>query len=120
MAVGPNLLRRGAVYHWRKRLPRSLVPFMGCSHLCLSLNTKDSREARFLGAHLDAIAMDVFLAPSTATMSKAQLSQLFKAAQRTTTIDAVNSPLIVSRSVASSRATRPPSFSIAVMASATD
>lgn len=80
MAVGPNLLRRGAVYHWRKRLPRSLVPFMGCSHLCMSLNTKDPREARHLGVHLDAIAMNLFSAASTEAMSKAQLAELFRTA----------------------------------------
>ena len=80
MTVGPNLVRRGAVYHWRRRLPRSLVSFIGCTHLRISLNTKDSKKARHFGAHLDAMAMDVFSARSTQVMSRAQLAQLFRAA----------------------------------------
>lgn len=79
MAVGPNLLRRGAVYHWRRRIPSRLVPFIGSTHFRMSLNTKDSSEARRLGAQLDATAMDAFATCRPPRMTKAQLAALFKA-----------------------------------------
>ncbi len=78
MAVGPNLFRRGAVYHWRRRLPTALVPCIGRSHLRISLNTKDAKEARHLGALLDAKAMEVFASPAATHMTKDQLAQLFR------------------------------------------
>ncbi|MGN6157731.1 MAG: DUF6538 domain-containing protein [Devosia sp.] len=65
MAPGPNLLRRGSVYHWRRRIPSQLVPCMKATHLRISLNTKDSKAARHLGAQLDAIAIDNFRRSST-------------------------------------------------------
>lgn len=80
MALGPNLLRRGSVYHWRRRIPSQLVPCMEATHLRISLNTKDSKAARYLGAQLDAIAMDIFGAQTTQGMSKAQLASLFRTA----------------------------------------
>jgi hypothetical protein len=79
MAVGPNLVRRGAVYHWRRRIPSRLVPFVRASHLRLSLNTKDSSQARRLGAQLDATAMEIFTSRLTEQMTRDQLAELFKA-----------------------------------------
>lgn len=89
MAVGPNLVRRGAVYYWRRRIPKPLVPCVGATHLRLTLNTKDSGEARYLSAQLDAKAMEVFASASSSAMSKAQLMQLFNAvyAQQKTKLD---------------------------------
>ena len=53
---------------------------MRSSHLRISLNTKEASEARYLGAQLDAVAMQIFSDPSTGKMTRDQLAELFKTA----------------------------------------
>ena len=60
MARISHVQRRGAVYHYRRRLPRNLAERLGQSHFVLSLRTKEHREARRLAARLDAEAAPCF------------------------------------------------------------
>lgn len=57
--------RRGAVYHYRRRLPRNLATRLAQSHFVLSLQTKEYREARRLAARLSAEADIIFAAVET-------------------------------------------------------
>jgi hypothetical protein len=61
--------RRGAVYYFRIRIPRSLTERLRQSHFVLSLETKEQPEARRLAAHLhartDAIFEAILAEPSS-------------------------------------------------------
>ncbi|MBY0612414.1 MAG: hypothetical protein K2P80_09530 [Beijerinckiaceae bacterium] len=58
MALIPNVIRRGAIYYWRRRLPQR----QGCSSLfvSISLKTADPRIARRRSARLTAVSHDLF------------------------------------------------------------
>ena len=58
MALIPNVIRRGAIYYWRRRLPQR----QGCSSffVSISLKTADSRIARRRSARLTAVSHDLF------------------------------------------------------------
>ncbi len=63
MAKNSSLERRGAVYYWRRRLPRHFGSHVGQSHFRLCLRTKEHREARYLATRLDATAAEIFMSP---------------------------------------------------------
>jgi|TARA_A100001391_G_scaffold145276_2_gene102944 integrase len=65
MAKNSSLERRGAVYYWRRRLPRHISSHVGQSHFRLCLRTKEHTDARFLATRLDATAAEIFMSPSS-------------------------------------------------------
>jgi integrase len=81
MPAIPNSFRRGAVYHWRKRVPASLCNHLKCSWIVLSLGTKDQPKARVLAARLDAESTTLFeLAMSNIQITAQQTKEMFRAA----------------------------------------
>ncbi|CCG42429.1 DUF6538 domain-containing protein [Magnetospirillum molischianum] len=46
MSLATNVVRRGAVYYVRVRVPKRLVQFVGKSEVWKSLETKDAIDAR--------------------------------------------------------------------------
>jgi hypothetical protein len=50
-----HLLKRGGVYYWRRRIPRSFAPGFGSSHILLSLRVREPASARRLGRRLSVI-----------------------------------------------------------------
>ena len=59
MAVAAHLLRRDAVYYWRRKIPRELVDCQNRKHFLLSLRTWRPDHARSLGRQLDAFLDDL-------------------------------------------------------------
>ena len=59
-------------------MPPSLARLLGRTHLKLSLRTKEPARARFLAAHLDATAENLFMSASLAGITKEQLADLFR------------------------------------------
>lgn len=54
MSARPDLVRRGAVYYWRRRLPRPADKSLGRSHMTISLRTTCPIRAKRLAATLTA------------------------------------------------------------------
>ncbi|WP_029030523.1 DUF6538 domain-containing protein [Salinarimonas rosea] len=77
MGLWVNLERRGAVYHWRRRLPPAFARAHGRIQLRLSLRTKEPGEARYLAAQLDAEAQIVFRQADPAVVTREQLAGVF-------------------------------------------
>lgn len=55
MSADLHLLKRGGVYYWRRRIPRSFAPGLGSSHILLSLRVREPASARRLGRRLSVI-----------------------------------------------------------------
>jgi hypothetical protein len=55
MSADSHLLKRGGVYYWRRRIPRSFAPGFGSSHILLSLRLREPAKARRLGRRLSVI-----------------------------------------------------------------
>src|SRR5690554_5686540 len=72
-----HLSRRGAVYYWRARLPRTLRDVLGQNSLTLSLRTKDAKPARqmarAISAAIDRLEDQLVNAPPKFPPSKLQL-----------------------------------------------
>ncbi|WP_407948366.1 DUF6538 domain-containing protein [Parvibaculum sp.] len=72
-----HLTRRGAVYYFRARLPRTLAHVLGQPMLAVSLRTKEAAPARRMtrrcSAALDRLEAQLLNAPSKFPLSKLQL-----------------------------------------------
>jgi integrase len=82
MGRGPHLYRRGAVYHWQRRLPSRFASHLRIPIFRLSLNTKHVEIARRLVPPLDAYAAEVFMTAVPEMLTKEQLQELFKGVLR--------------------------------------
>ncbi|NJL50225.1 MAG: hypothetical protein HC909_00380 [Blastochloris sp.] len=78
MPIVSGLERRGAVYYWRRRLPKPLAGRLSAALIKICLRTKEVRVARFLSAQLDAAAERLFMLPPPANLSREQLPAIFK------------------------------------------
>ena len=78
MAAAAHLLRRNAVYYWRRKIPAALVVCANRSHLLLSLRTCDPNQARSLAAQLDALLDDVTTMPEAPFLTRAQLDGMLR------------------------------------------
>lgn len=78
MGRGPHLYRRGAVYHWQRRLPSRFASHLRIQTFRLSLNTKNVETARRLVPALDAYAAEVFMTAAPELLTKEKLQVLFK------------------------------------------
>ncbi len=78
-----HLTRRGAVYYFRARLPRTLAHVLGQASLAVSLRTKEAaparRMARRCSAALDRLEAMLLNAPSKFPPSKLQLRLVLEA-----------------------------------------
>jgi len=78
MAVVSHLLRRGAVYYWRRKVPRRLVACANRKHLLISLRTWNPVHARSLAIRLDAVIEDLIVMPEAPFLTQAQLDGMLR------------------------------------------
>ncbi len=78
MAIVSHLLRRGAVYYWRRKLPPALAAYANRKHLLISLRTWDPARARSLAIQLDACFEDLLVTPETRLLTPAQLDGILR------------------------------------------
>jgi hypothetical protein len=76
MAKFSGLLRRGAIYHWRKRVPPARSGAPRPSHVVLSLGTSSPTRARQLAAELNVVAER--LSEYLAMMNADQINGVFR------------------------------------------
>ena len=76
MPLPSYLLRRGAIYYWRRRLPRAGDDDRKARHLLLSLATSDLARARLLAAHLNVVAEEIF--GNAAMLNAQQINDVFR------------------------------------------
>ena len=74
MPLPSYLLRRGAIYYWRRRLPRAGGSDRKTRHLLLSLATSELARARLLAAHLNVVAEKLF--GNAAMMNAGRIEQI--------------------------------------------
>lgn len=72
-----NLVRRGNVFYWRPRIPRSFNRAAG-GHLSLSLRQSDHMKAKYMAQRLNTLLHDLKLRPGAALTTKDQLEALFR------------------------------------------
>ncbi len=72
-----NLVRRGNVFYWRPRIPRSFNRAAG-GHLSLSLRQSDHMKARYMARRLNTLLHDLKLRPGAALTTRDQLEALFR------------------------------------------
>jgi hypothetical protein len=80
MPAIPNVIRRGAIYYWRRRLPKSAANGLGCKQVILSISlcTADSGIARRKGARMTAISLDVFEYGRQNMVTQEQLTNIMR------------------------------------------
>jgi len=57
----PHVVRRGAFYYWRRRLPSALAESRNSATLILGLRTSNPRRARFLAGQILSARRSLFL-----------------------------------------------------------
>jgi hypothetical protein len=79
MPAIPHVVRRGAVYYWRRRIPARLAESSKPGVLLLGLRTSDPRRARFLGGQVSELVDACFFPfAMTRRLSHQQLQQIFR------------------------------------------
>jgi hypothetical protein len=76
----PTVVRRGAAYYWRRRLPAGLAESKRSATLVMALRTHAPRRARFLATQLNAVA-DRYLFPAFMTeprLTHQQMQTIFR------------------------------------------
>jgi hypothetical protein len=76
--VVSHLLRREAVYYWRRKVPRRLVGGFDRKHLLMSLRTWNPAHARSLAIHLDAALEDLLVMPETQFLTRIKLDAIHR------------------------------------------
>ncbi len=79
MPAIPHVIRRGAAYYWRRRLPATLAQTRKSATLILGLRTSDSRRARFLAGQVTAL-VDLHFLPAVMNqrLSQKQIQNIFR------------------------------------------
>ena len=79
MPAIPHVVRRGAVYYWRRRIPAGLAESRGSATLLLGLRTRDPRQARYRAAEITALA-DLWFFPAVMNqrLNQPQLQNIFR------------------------------------------
>jgi hypothetical protein len=78
MPLAQHLTRPGAVYYWRRRIPRRLATCLVRRHLFLSLRTFSTDRARSLAAQLDAVLAEIVRQAETTFLSPPQLDAILR------------------------------------------
>ena len=71
MPLAHHLVRRGAVYYWRRRMPRRLATCSNRRHVFLSLKTSSADRARSLAVQLDAAFEEIVMLTTNASLLNA-------------------------------------------------
>ena len=61
MPLAPHLVRRSAMYNWRRKLPQALATFQNRQHAMESLCTRDPVRARKLAVRRDALFEEIVM-----------------------------------------------------------
>ena len=79
MPAIPHVIRRGAIYYWRRRLPTALAQTRKSATLILGLRTSDSRRARFLAGQVNAL-VDLHFLPAVMhqRLNQKQIQTIFR------------------------------------------
>ncbi|WP_158806909.1 DUF6538 domain-containing protein [Beijerinckia sp. L45] len=80
MPAIPHVIRRGAVYYWRRRLPSALAESPRSGTLLFGLRTRDPRRARFLAGQITALADRLFVDVMDQRLDHSQLQTIFRSA----------------------------------------
>ncbi|KAB0676437.1 DUF6538 domain-containing protein [Aureimonas leprariae] len=75
--IGPYLIRRGARFYFRARLPSTMRGGVGASHVTISLRTNDSATARRLSLAC-ADRMELLRMPFVSTLTRQQVTAIFQ------------------------------------------
>jgi len=78
--LAPHLVRRGAIYHFRRKLPKALAACQNRQHLIVSLRTANPLWARSVAVQLDALMDDLLVAPKPNFLTSAQMDRMLRAA----------------------------------------
>ena len=78
MAVAAHLLRRNAVYYWRRTIPVALVACTNRSHLLISLRTWCPAQTRSLAVQLDASLDQLLTMPDASHLTQVQLDGMLR------------------------------------------
>ena len=79
MPAIPHVIRRGAIYYWRRRLPAPLAESRKSATLLLGLRTSDSRRARFLAGQVTALVdLHFFPAVMNQRLNQKQIQTIFR------------------------------------------
>ena len=79
MPAIPHVIRRGANYYWRRRLPAPLAESRGSATLILGLRTSNSRRARFLAGQITALVdLHFFPAVMNHRLTPQQIQSIFR------------------------------------------
>ncbi|MGA7800900.1 MAG: DUF6538 domain-containing protein [Gammaproteobacteria bacterium] len=79
MPLAAHLIRRGAVYYWRRRIPSRLAACWQRPHVQLSLNTADPNHACTLGAQLDAALAEIVMLAARSILSRPKIDAMMRA-----------------------------------------
>ncbi|WP_159731426.1 DUF6538 domain-containing protein [Methylosinus sp. Ce-a6] len=79
MPAIPHVVRRGAFYYWRRRLPSALAESRNSATLILGLGASNPRRARYLAGQISALADRCFFpAAMTSRLSQQQIQKVFR------------------------------------------
>jgi hypothetical protein len=78
MASAAHLLRRNAVYYWRRKVPKALVACENQSHFLISLRTWSPAQARSLAIQLDAFLDEMITMPEAGLLTQVQLDGMLR------------------------------------------
>ncbi|WP_156967812.1 DUF6538 domain-containing protein [Methylosinus sp. PW1] len=79
MPAIPHVVRRGAFYYWRRRLPSALAESRNSATLILGLRTSNPGRARYLAGQISALADRCFFpAAMTSRLSQQQIQKVFR------------------------------------------
>lgn len=91
-----NLIRRGNIFYWRPRIPKTFTRCPAGSRLSLSLQASDHRKAQVLARRLNTLLADLKYGPQAAMTDKEQLAKLF-AAERDRMLDQLEKVALMAR-----------------------
>ncbi len=74
-----HVVRRGAIYYWRRRLPAAVAESRRSATILLGLRTSNSRRARFLASQITALVdLHFLLAVMIQHISQQQIQRIFR------------------------------------------
>ena len=78
MPIARHLVRRHAVYYWRRRIPRTLATCCIRPHLLVSLLTREPARARSIAAQLDAVFEILMMSSDAQFLTKKQIDGILR------------------------------------------
>ena len=79
MPIARHLVRRHAVYYWRRRIPRKLATCYIRPHVLVSLLTREPARARSIAAQLDAVFEIIMMSPDAQFLTRKQIDAMLRA-----------------------------------------